>query len=293
MCSTAQPVPPNAGEHMPIRPLLPAYDDHLPNRPAAQAPLSPPVPPPHMPSPCPGIPPPLTPCKLRPGAPPAIPPAPLHSTCTCQVPKWPNNAYGDKHPVEQVKEIKHTKHWHDIIQEPGPSRQIPDEPASQIPGNFPNTSALPAPIPASAEFDSKADIKQLCYEGGAGLATFLMSKAILYKADSAESKPLCKWTYKNIQMLPAAAQEGWKATCRHKLEMLCEHKVYELVNPPKGWKVIPNQWVFDVKTDGRKCAQLVAKSFSQVKEIDFDQIFSLVVRFETVHLMLALSALEN
>ena len=48
-----------------------------------------------------------------------------------------------------------------------------------------------------------------------------------------------------------------------------------------------------MKPDGHKHAQLVAKGFSQVKRIDFDQIFSPVVRFETVHLMLALSALEN
>ena len=48
-----------------------------------------------------------------------------------------------------------------------------------------------------------------------------------------------------------------------------------------------------MKIDGHKCAQLVTKGFSQVEGIDFNQIFSPVVRFETVHLMLALSALKN
>ena len=115
MHPTAQSVPPNAGKHMPIRPLPPIYDDHLLNQPAAQAPLPPPVPPPHMPSPCPGISPPLIPHKLRPRAPPVIPPAPVHPTHTCRVPKWPDNAYGDKHPVKQVKEIEYTKHGHDIV----------------------------------------------------------------------------------------------------------------------------------------------------------------------------------
>ena len=144
----------------------------------------------------------------------------MYPTCTHQVPKWSDNAYGDKHPVEQVKEIKYTKHWCDIVWETGPSRQIPDEPASQMPGNFPNTSALPATIPTFAESDSKADVEQLCHEGGAGLATFLMSKAILHKADFAESKPLHEWTYKDTQTLPTVAQEEWKATCQHELEML-------------------------------------------------------------------------
>ena len=130
-----------------------------------------------------------------------------------------------------------------------------------MPGDFPGTSAPPAPISTSTESDSKADIEWLCCEGGAGLAAFLMSKAIPHKADSVESKPLREWTYKNDQMLPAAVQEEWKATCQCELEMLCEHKVYELVDSPKGWKVISNQWVFDVKTDGHKCAQLVTKGF--------------------------------
>ena len=57
MCPIAQPVPSNAGEHVPIRPLPPASDDHLPNQATAQAPFPPPIPPPRMPSPCPSIPP--------------------------------------------------------------------------------------------------------------------------------------------------------------------------------------------------------------------------------------------
>jgi len=45
--------------------------------------------------------------------------------------------------------------------------------------------------------------------------------------------------------------------------------------------------------DGRKKACLVAKGFSQVEGLDFNQVFSPVMHFETVHLMLALAALEN
>ena len=130
-------------------------------------------------------------------------------------------------------------------------------------------------------------------EGEVRLMTMLMSKAIPYRLESAESKPLREWTLRDFQTLLTVAQEEWKAACRCELDILCEHKVFELVDAPKGHKVISNRWVFDVKPDGRKCARLVAKGFSQIKGIDFDHIFSLVVRFETVQLMLALTALEN
>ena len=64
--------------------------------------------------------------------------------------------------------------------------------------------------------------------------------------------------------------------------MLKERKVYEIVDWPTNRKVIKNRWVFDVKSDCQKRAHLVAKGFSQTEGLDFDQIFSPVVHFETV-----------
>ena len=69
--------------------------------------------------------------------------------------------------------------------------------------------------------------------------------------------------------------------------------MFELIDALKGHKVINNRWVFNVKPDGHKCTRLIVKGFSQVEDIDFNQVFSPVVRFETVHLMLALASIEN
>ena len=69
--------------------------------------------------------------------------------------------------------------------------------------------------------------------------------------------------------------------------------IFKLTDLPKGRKVIKNRWVFNIKQDGQKKAHLVAKGFSQMEGIDFNEIFSPVVRFETVRLMLALSSLEG
>ena len=212
MQPTAQVIPSVAGECEPIRPPPPADDDaYQPGLPAACPPSPPPVPS-HMPSPCLAMPMPPAPCKQRSAAPPAIPPAPTcpqHEHC---VPHWPSNVYGDnQHLVEQVKEIECRSHRHDIIGEPGPSHW----PEPQMPGNLPGTPVVPpahTPIPPTTS-DSEDDIEWLCHKGGAELAALLMSKAIPIQAVSAETKPICKWTYRDILKLSAATQEQWKATC--------------------------------------------------------------------------------
>jgi len=93
--------------------------------------------------------------------------------------------------------------------------------------------------------------------------------------------------------LPAGQLEEWRAACQREIEVLTKRHVFDMVVRPRGCRVIKNRWVFDVKPDGRKRARLVAKGFSQVEGKDFDQIFSPVVRFETMRLILALAALEG
>ena len=51
--------------------------------------------------------------------------------------------------------------------------------------------------------------------------------------------------------------------------------------------------MYAVKSDGRKKARFVAKGFTQIFGIDFEETFSLVARFETVRLLLSIAALED
>src|SRR5690606_25365898 len=67
------------------------------------------------------------------------------------------------------------------------------------------------------------------------------------------------------------------------------------VPKPTNRKIVDCKWVYKVKTDAngnleRYKARLVARGFTQVPGQDFDEIFSPVVRFDSMRLLLAISA---
>jgi len=75
--------------------------------------------------------------------------------------------------------------------------------------------------------------------------------------------------------------------------LLKDRDVYEIVDLSKRRKAVKNRWVFNIKPDGCYQSCLVAKRFSQVEGIDFDELFSPVVCYKTVRLLLAVAALED
>jgi len=117
----------------------------------------------------------------------------------------------------------------------------------------------------------------LAREGGVEFLNQLLAKAVPLDSETLDTANVWEWTFRDIIKMPRSAQQEWKQVCREELDSLCRHKVFELVNPPKGHKVIKNRWVFNLKSDSCKKARLVAKGFSQVEGINYDTIFSLVV----------------
>jgi len=129
-------------------------------------------------------------------------------------------------------------------------------------------------------------LNHLVQEERVEFLAFLLNKAVPITSD----QPVF---YKDIARLPSQLWKQWKKACQEELEALCKRKVFELADLPKGHKAIKNCWVFMTKSDGRKKARLVAKGFPQIEGIDFDHIFSLVVQYKSVCLLLAVAALEN
>ncbi|KAH9708912.1 retrovirus-related pol polyprotein from transposon TNT 1-94-like protein [Citrus sinensis] len=87
----------------------------------------------------------------------------------------------------------------------------------------------------------------------------------------------------------------WMTAMQEEIEALHKNKTWELVPLPRGRKAIGNKWVYKIKRDGndqmeRYRARLVVKGYAQKEGIDFNEIFSPVVRLTTVRVVLAMCA---
>ena len=76
-----------------------------------------------------------------------------------------------------------------------------------------------------------------------------------------------------------------------------KNDTYELIELSKGRKTLKNKWVFKLKNDDEKLlkykAHLVVKGFSQKQGIDFDEIFSPVVKMCSILVILGLATSMN
>lgn len=91
---------------------------------------------------------------------------------------------------------------------------------------------------------------------------------------------------------------SWKNAIEKELKAHEDNKTWEIVPLPENRKPIGHKWVFKIKDSSnvnkiRYKARLCAQGFSQQAGIDYDEIFSPVVRYESIRLLLAISVKEN
>ena len=126
-----------------------------------------------------------------------------------------------------------------------------------------------------------------------------------------EHKPSTKYPSSEYLLLtdggePESFQEAqthkdrgsWMKAMQEEMESLPKNNTYELVKLPKGRKALRNKWVYKLKKDGRGDlvkykARLVVKGFGQKKGIDFDEIFSPIVKLSSIRIILGLATNQD
>lgn len=110
----------------------------------------------------------------------------------------------------------------------------------------------------------------------------------------------CEWLLMSINDEPwdfseAKGMKVWLTACEDEITSIEKNQTWTLVEIPAGVKPIGLKWVFKIKRnpDGsvnKYKARLVAKGYVQKHRIDYDEVFALVARIETVRLIIALAA---
>ena len=84
---------------------------------------------------------------------------------------------------------------------------------------------------------------------------------------------------------------------KDEMDSLLKNKTWDLCKFPTIKRALRNKWVYRLKEEegGKKRfkAKLFVKGFAQKKEIDFDEIFSLVVKMTSIHTILSIMATKK
>jgi hypothetical protein len=93
----------------------------------------------------------------------------------------------------------------------------------------------------------------------------------------------------------AHAHECWRQAMPDELTAIEANGTWKWEEAPAGIRVISLKWVFKTKRDtvgniSKYKARLVAKGYVQQLGVDFNKVFTLVARLESVRLLLAYAA---
>ena len=93
-------------------------------------------------------------------------------------------------------------------------------------------------------------------------------------------------------------KKKWQNAMKNEMDSLLSNDTWELVPLPEGKKPLPNKWVFKQKITPENAvpkykARLVAKGFKQQRGVDFEEIFSPVVKMTTLRTVLGLVAVKD
>ena len=91
-------------------------------------------------------------------------------------------------------------------------------------------------------------------------------------------------------------KKKWEEAMKEEMDSLVNNHTWDLVQLPAGKRELHNKWVYRLKEEygGKKryTARLVVKRFAQKKGIDFDEIFSRVVKMTSIRTILSIVAVE-
>jgi hypothetical protein len=91
----------------------------------------------------------------------------------------------------------------------------------------------------------------------------------------------------------AVGQQVWQDAMTEEYQFIMKNDVWDIVLRPEGKSVVTSKWIYTIKyvADGsvkKYKARFVARGFSQVEGIDYEETFAPVARYTSIHTIIAL-----
>jgi hypothetical protein len=92
----------------------------------------------------------------------------------------------------------------------------------------------------------------------------------------------------------ASSQPVWRDAMMEEYQSIMKNDVWDIVPRPKRKSVVTSKWIYKIKhtTDGsikKHKARFVARKFSQVEGIDYEETFSPVARYTSIRMIISLA----
>ena len=146
-------------------------------------------------------------------------------------------------------------------------------------------------------------------EGEGSKENFNISKEPRRSTRSTAGKPPERFTYLAYPVLiqggePSSYEEAigggadsilWKVSMQEEYDALIRNGTWKLVPKPENRKVVGCKWIYKIKrnSDGtveRYKSRLVARGFSQIEGLDYEETYAPVVSYPSVRFVLSLAA---
>ena len=101
------------------------------------------------------------------------------------------------------------------------------------------------------------------------------------------------------EAITSADCSNWLTAMQYKMESLEKNGTWDLVKLPKDKKPVHCKWIFKRKETmcpsepARYKARLVAKGYSQISGIDFNNVFSPIVKHSSIHTLLSIVVVHD